>query len=58
MAPEEAVMTERDDEARLAELAAIMLQAAARLPRDWPKELRPADPAVGEDNKRGDKKDD
>lgn len=32
--------------ARAAELAAAMMQAGARLPRDWPKELRPANPAA------------
>jgi hypothetical protein len=35
---------------RFAERAAILAQAmadaAARLPRDWPKELRPASPAA------------
>lgn len=31
---------------RAAELAAAVAAAAARLPRDWPKELRPANPAA------------
>lgn len=31
---------------RAAELAAAMAAAGARLPRDWPKELRPANPAA------------
>ena len=30
---------------RAADLAAAMQAAGARLPRDWPKELRPANPA-------------
>lgn len=32
------------DTQRTAELAAAMAAAGARLPRDWPKELRPANP--------------
>lgn len=43
-------------EARAAELAAAMLQAGARLPRDWPKELRPANPAAEDDDKTGERK--
>lgn len=50
-------MTPSDLTARVAALAAAMMQAGARLPRDWPKELRPANPAVEDDNKRGEKKD-
>jgi hypothetical protein len=39
--------------ARAAELAAAMAAAAARLPRDWPKELRPANPAGTEEKQNG-----
>lgn len=42
--------------ARAAELAAAMLQAGARLPRDWPKEFRPANPAAGDDDNKGERK--
>ena len=38
---------------RAAELAAAMAAAAARLPRDWPKELRPANPAAEPLNNKG-----
>ena len=38
---------------RAAELAAAMAAAAARLPRDWPKELRPAHPAAEPLNNKG-----
>lgn len=34
--------------ARAAELAKAMAAAAERLPRDWPKEHPPANPACGE----------
>lgn len=57
MAPEEAVMTPAEEAARLAELAAMMIQAGARLPRDWQKELRPANPSVDDINEGGDKDD-
>jgi hypothetical protein len=43
--------------ARAAELARAMLEAGARLPRDWPKELRPANPAAEDDDKKGERKD-
>ena len=42
---------------RAAELAAAMAAAAARLPRDWPKELRPADPAAEAHDKTGERND-
>jgi hypothetical protein len=42
---------------RAAELAAAMAAAAARLPRDWPKELRPANPAAEDDQNKGERKD-
>ena len=47
-------MTNGPYAARAAELAAAMAATAARLPRDWPKELRPANPAGpdGESNGR------
>ena len=38
---------------RAAELGAAMAAAAARLPRDWPKELRPAHPAAEPLNNKG-----
>lgn len=38
---------------RAAELAAAMAAAAARLPRNWPKELRPANPAAEPLNNKG-----
>jgi len=38
---------------RAAELARAMAAAGARLPRDWPKELRPAHPAVEPLNNKG-----
>ncbi len=41
--------------ARAAELAAAMMQAGTRLPRDWPKELRPANPAADEDADKGER---
>lgn len=50
-------MTPPDHAARAAELAAAMRQAGARLPRDWPKELPPANPAAGDDDKKGERKD-
>jgi hypothetical protein len=44
--------------ARAAELAAAMAAAGARLPRDWPKELRPANPAAeDDDSNKGERKD-
>ena len=43
---------------RAASLAAAMAEAAARLPRDWPKELRPANPAAEDDDKKGERKND
>lgn len=50
--------TMRDrDAARAAELAAAMAAAAARLPRDWPKELRPANPAAEAHDKTGERND-
>ena len=42
---------------RAAALAAAMADAAARLPRDWPKELRPANPAAEDDDNEGERKD-
>lgn len=42
---------------RAAELAAAMAAAGARLPRDWPKELRPANPAADDDDRKGERKD-
>lgn len=42
---------------RADELAAAMAAAAARLPRDWPKELRPACPAVEPLQKKGELED-
>lgn len=50
-------MTTSRHAARAEELARAMLQAGARLPRDWPKELRPANPAAEDDDKRGELKD-
>jgi hypothetical protein len=50
-------MTPPRHAARATELAAAMLQAAARLPRDWPKELRPANPAAEDDDNKGERKD-
>lgn len=44
--------------ARAAALATAMAEAAARLPRDWPKELRPANPAAEDDHKKGERKND
>ncbi|WP_270933148.1 hypothetical protein [Falsiroseomonas oryzae] len=41
---------------RAAELAAAMANAGARLPRDWPKELRPANPSADDDNKTGERR--
>jgi hypothetical protein len=38
-------MIRDQDRQRAAELAAAMNAAAARLPRGWPKELPPANPA-------------
>jgi hypothetical protein len=58
MAPEKAVMTPTDDADRLAELAKTMVQAGARLPRDWPKELRPANPSVEDTHAEGEQDDD
>ncbi len=43
---------------RATALAAAMADAAARLPRDWPKELRPANPAAEDDDKKGERKND
>ena len=43
---------------RAAALATAMAEAAARLPRDWPKELRPANPAAEDDHKKGERKND
>ena len=43
---------------RAAVLAAAMADAGARLPRDWPKELRPANPAAEDDHKKGERKND
>jgi hypothetical protein len=43
---------------RAAALAAAMADAAARLPRDWPKELRPANPAAEDDHKKGEREND
>jgi hypothetical protein len=51
-------MTPPDSDAsRAAELAAAMAAAAARLPRDWPKELRPANPAAEQLNNKGELED-
>jgi hypothetical protein len=50
-------MTAQHDVARAAELAAAMAAAASRLPRDWPKELRPADPAPETLHNKGERKD-
>jgi hypothetical protein len=50
-------MTQAELAARLAELDAIMKQAGARLPRDWPKELRPANPSVDDCNEGGEQDD-
>jgi hypothetical protein len=41
------------DAQRAAELAAAMNAAGARLPRDWPKELRPANPAPEPQTNKG-----
>ena len=46
LAREAARMIPDHHAARAAELARAMAAAGARLPRDWPKELRPADPAA------------
>ena len=46
-------MSGEDRTKRAAELAAAMAAAGARLPRDWPKELRPANPAAEEHDKKG-----
>jgi hypothetical protein len=43
---------------RAAVLATAMADAAARLPRDWPKELRPANPAAEDDHKKGEREND
>jgi hypothetical protein len=43
---------------RAAVLAAAMANAAARLPRDWQKELRPASPAAEDDHNKGERKND
>lgn len=43
---------------RAAVLAAAMADVAARLPRDWPKELRPANPAAEDDHKKGEREND
>jgi hypothetical protein len=43
--------------ARAAELATAMAAAGARLPRDWPKELRPATPAAEAHDKTGERND-
>lgn len=43
---------------RAAALAQAMANAAARLPRDWPKELRPANPAAEDDHKKGEREND
>jgi hypothetical protein len=43
--------------ARTEELAAAMAAAGARLPRDWPKELRPANPAAEDNQRTGERKD-
>lgn len=43
---------------RAASLAEAMAKAAARLPRDWPKELRPANPAAEDDHKKGEREND
>ena len=50
-------MTDDARARRAAELAAAMAAAAARLPRDWPKELRPAYPVAENDQERGERKD-
>lgn len=42
--------------ARAAELAKGMDAAAARLPRDWPKEHPPANPACGDTTSTGERK--
>ncbi len=42
---------------RAAELARAMAAAGARLPRDWPKELRPADPAAEPTQNKGEFRD-
>jgi hypothetical protein len=39
--------------ARAAELARAMAAAARRLPRDWPKEHPPANPACGDTTAKG-----
>jgi hypothetical protein len=46
-------MSPADLAARAAELAAAMRQAGARLPRDWPKDLRPANPAAEDHDNTG-----
>jgi hypothetical protein len=50
-------MTQDDMARRAAELAAAMAAAAARLPRDWPKDLRPADPAPERMQQQGESSD-
>jgi hypothetical protein len=50
-------MTDDRYRQRAAELAAAMAAAAARLPRDWPKELRPADPVAEQPHNEGERKD-
>ena len=50
-------MTQDRDAQRAAELAAAMEAAGARLPRDWPKELRPANPAAEDHTRKGERKD-
>jgi hypothetical protein len=51
-------MTPAEHQLRAAQLAAAMLQAGARLPRDWPKELRPANPAADNNHNMGEQSDD
>lgn len=41
------------DAQRATELAAAMKAAGASLPRDWPKELRPANPAPERQTNKG-----
>jgi hypothetical protein len=50
-------MTDERFARRATELAQMMADAAARLPRDWPKELRPADPAAEATGRMGETKD-
>jgi hypothetical protein len=50
-------MTQDRHAQRAAELAAAMQAAGARLPRDWPKELRPANPAPESPTNKGELED-